>query len=55
MRKLLNKNNYSYYLVVLYFLTFAAILTLTTSCKTPSYAKHEHFKVAKCPDWTAKR
>ena len=49
MKKLLNKSMHAYYLVILYFVTFAAIIFLTSSCKTPSYAGRHH--VDRCPDW----
>lgn len=49
MKKLINKSTSAYYLVVLYFLTFAAILMLTSSCKTTGYATRHH--VDRCPDW----
>lgn len=49
MKKLINKSTSIYYLVILYFLTFAAILMLTSSCKTPSYANKYH--VDRCPNW----
>lgn len=50
MKKLTSKQFYAYYLVVLYFVTFAAILLLTSSCKTPRYANN---RVDKCPTWSA--
>lgn len=50
MKKLLNKSSYTYYLVILYFLTFGAIIFLTSSCATPSYAGKYH--VDRCPNWT---
>ena len=49
MKKLLNKSMHAYYLVILYFATFAAIIFLTSSCKTPSYAGKHH--VDSCPNW----
>lgn len=49
MKKLINKLTSIYYLVVIYFLTFAAILMLTSSCKTPSYAGRH--RVDACPNW----
>ena len=50
MKKLLNKSFYAYYLVTLYFLTFAAILILTSSCATQNaYSGRNH--VDRCPNW----
>jgi hypothetical protein len=49
MKKLLNKSMHAYYLVILYFVTFATILIMTSSCTVATYASKHH--VDRCPDW----
>lgn len=49
MKKVINKTTSVYYLVILYFLTFAAIAIIATSCTTTSYAGRH--SVDSCPNW----
>lgn len=55
MKKLLNKNYQTFYLVALYFLTFAAILMLFSACGSKKRVAPSYSRIAdKCPNWSLK-
>lgn len=55
MKKLMNKNFHVFYLVALYFLTFAAILIIFSSCGSKKRVAPSYSRIAdKCPNWSLK-
>jgi len=55
MKKLLNKNYQTFYLVALYFITFAAILMLFSACGSKKRVTPSYSRIAdKCPNWSLK-
>ena len=55
MKKLMNKNMHVYYLVVLYFLTFAALLIMFSACSSKKRVAPSYSRIAdKCPNWSLK-